>query len=177
VLVTGGRGGGVAELVGLVLDVLGHLAELLAVLAGVVGAEEELETTLEVDTEVGLGAASVAPVQCAERCGARGCRSSHVGPRSRSRSGWSLLFNDPDLSGFPGSSFSSGPNSQPRPMLPGRERLGRESEVVLLTTLLANREYRVCPPDLSVVGVYSNSLVTYPNFCSTYAPTQALGAP
>ena len=80
----------VGEPAGLVLDVLGDLAELVAVLAGVVGAEEQLAAALELYPEVGLGAASVAPVDRGERCCAGGCRSSHVGPRSHSGN----CFND-----------------------------------------------------------------------------------
>src|SRR6478609_2091930 len=53
------RGGGV-QLVGLVVDGRGDLAELLAVLAGVVRAEEQLAAGLELHPEVGLGAAAVA---------------------------------------------------------------------------------------------------------------------
>ena len=47
---SGGRGGrGVAELVGLVDHVGGDLPELVAVLAGVVGAEQQLAAGLELD--------------------------------------------------------------------------------------------------------------------------------
>ena len=63
----GSGGGRVAELVGLVDDVGGDLAELVAVLAGVVGAEQQLATRLELDPEVGLGSATVAAVRGAER--------------------------------------------------------------------------------------------------------------
>jgi hypothetical protein len=55
------------ELVGLVDDVGGDLLELLAVLAGVVGAEEQLTARLELDAEVGLGSATVAAVRSAQR--------------------------------------------------------------------------------------------------------------
>ena len=59
----------VVQLVGLVLDVRGDLAELLAVLAGVVGAEQQLAAGLELHPEVGLGTASVAPVTAVRRPG------------------------------------------------------------------------------------------------------------
>ncbi len=55
------------------------LAELVAVLAGVVGAEEQLSTTLELNPEVGLGAASVATVGSTECCGTGGNGSGHWG--------------------------------------------------------------------------------------------------
>src|SRR6478609_8231123 len=71
------RGGGV-QLVGLVVDGRGDLAELLAVLAGVVRAEEQLAAGLELHTEVGLGAAAVAAVTGRED-GLGGCGGSgHV---------------------------------------------------------------------------------------------------
>ena len=59
--------GRLGELVGLVHEVDGDLAELVAVLAGVVGAEEELATGLELDAKVGLGSATVAAVRGAQR--------------------------------------------------------------------------------------------------------------
>ena len=58
---------GVGELVGLVDHVGGDLAELVAVLAGVVGAEEQLAAGLELDPQVGLGSATVAAVRGAQR--------------------------------------------------------------------------------------------------------------
>ncbi len=58
------RGG---ELVGLVDHVGGDLLELVAVLAGVVGAEQELAAGLELHAQVGLGAATVATVRGAQR--------------------------------------------------------------------------------------------------------------
>jgi hypothetical protein len=78
VLLVGSGGRDVAELAGLVGDVRRDLAELVAVLAGVVGAEQQLPTRLELDTEVGLGSATVAAVRGAER-GTRGNGSGHIG--------------------------------------------------------------------------------------------------
>jgi hypothetical protein len=69
-----GRGGG--ELLRLVVDVDGDLAELVTVLARVVRAEEELAPTGQLDAEVGLRAATVAAVKGRER-GARGNCSGH----------------------------------------------------------------------------------------------------
>jgi hypothetical protein len=57
----------------------GDLTQLVAVLAGVVGAEEQLSTTLELNPEVGLGAASVATVGSTECCGTGGNGSGHWG--------------------------------------------------------------------------------------------------
>ena len=62
------------QLVGLVDDGDGDLLELVAVLASVVGAEEELATGLELHAEVGLGAATVAAVRCGQR--RAGCKCS-----------------------------------------------------------------------------------------------------
>ena len=70
---------GAGELVGLVDDVGGDLLELVAVLTGVVGAEQQLTTRLELDAEVGLGSATVAAVRCAQRRGAGGNCSGHIG--------------------------------------------------------------------------------------------------
>jgi hypothetical protein len=47
------------------------------VLAGVVSAEQELSTGLELDTQVGLSSATVAAVRGAQR-GARGTCSDHI---------------------------------------------------------------------------------------------------
>src|SRR6478609_7768724 len=70
--------GGRVELVGLVVDGRGDLAELLAVLAGVVRAEQQLAAGLELHPEVGLGAAAVAAVTGRED-GLGGCGGSgHV---------------------------------------------------------------------------------------------------
>src|SRR6478609_304404 len=70
------RGG--VQLVGLVVDGSSDLTELLAVLAGVVSAEEQLAAGLELHTEVGLGAAAVAAVTGRED-GLGGCGGSgHV---------------------------------------------------------------------------------------------------
>jgi hypothetical protein len=77
VLLVGNRGGSVTELVGLVDDVRGDLAELVAVLACVVGAEQQLATRLELDSEVGLGSATVAAVRGTER-GTRSKCSGHI---------------------------------------------------------------------------------------------------
>ena len=60
----------VDELAGLVVHVHGDLAELVAVLAGVVGAEQQLTAARELDAEVGLGAASVASVTAVRGLGA-----------------------------------------------------------------------------------------------------------
>jgi hypothetical protein len=58
-----GRGRGVDQLVGLVLDGYRDLAELVAVLPRVVRAEQEVAASGELDTEVGLGTATVAAVE------------------------------------------------------------------------------------------------------------------
>jgi hypothetical protein len=68
----------VLELVRLVDHGDGHLLELLTVLASVVGAEKQLTTGLELDTEVGLGTAAVATVLSSQR-GAGGNGSRHFG--------------------------------------------------------------------------------------------------
>ena len=62
-LFVGGDGRSVTQLVSLVVDVDGDGAELFAVLAGVVGTEQQLATGGELYAEVGLGAAAVATVQ------------------------------------------------------------------------------------------------------------------
>jgi hypothetical protein len=55
------------QLVGLVDEGSGDLTELLAVLAGVVGAEEELAPGLQLHAQVGLGAATVAAIRRGQR--------------------------------------------------------------------------------------------------------------
>ncbi len=55
------RGGG-GQLVGLVVDGHGDLTQLVTVLSRVVGAEEQVTTARELDTEVGLCSATVAAV-------------------------------------------------------------------------------------------------------------------
>jgi hypothetical protein len=57
----------VGQPAGLVVDVDGDLAELVAVFPGVVGAEQQLATTGERDTQVGLRTAPVATVYCGQR--------------------------------------------------------------------------------------------------------------
>ena len=96
----GGRDG---QLLGLVHDAGRDLAELVTVLAGVVGAEEQLTTALELHAKVGLGAASVAAVDRGERRGGGGCRSGHGRPHSR----LGYWFNDSTGGWFPGVSPSS----------------------------------------------------------------------
>jgi len=76
----GGRDG---QLLGLVHDAGRDLAELVTVLAGVVGAEEQLTAGLELDPEVGLSPATVTAVRSAQRRGARGNCSGHIGLISR----------------------------------------------------------------------------------------------
>jgi hypothetical protein len=66
-LSVGRRTGSLNELVGLVHVAGRDLTELVTVLAGVVGAEEKLAAGLELDTEVGLGTATVAAVRSAQR--------------------------------------------------------------------------------------------------------------
>jgi hypothetical protein len=44
------------------LDAGGHLVELLAMLARVVGAKQQLTAAAQLYTEIGLGAAAVAPI-------------------------------------------------------------------------------------------------------------------
>ena len=89
---SGAPAGSSRSLLGLVVDVDRDRAELLAVLAGVVGAEQELAAAGEVDAEVGLGAAAVAAVTGCQGAGCNG--SGHGGlpscrPRSTSAgSGW-----------------------------------------------------------------------------------------
>ena len=65
--------------VGLVVDVGRDLAQLVAVLAGVVCTEEELAATLQGHPKVCLRAAAIAAVDRGQRGCARGCRSGHVG--------------------------------------------------------------------------------------------------
>ena len=67
------------ELVGLVLDGRRDLAQGLAVLASVVGAEVQLPTGLELDAQVGLCSAAVAAVCSAQRRCTRGNGSGHIG--------------------------------------------------------------------------------------------------
>jgi len=78
VLLLRSDGGSLAELAGLVDDVRRDLAELVAVLTGVVGAEQQLTARLELDPEVGLSSATVAAVRGAQR-GTRGNGSGHIG--------------------------------------------------------------------------------------------------
>ena len=77
VLAVGSDGGRVGQLVGLVDDVGGDLAELVTVLAGVVGAEEQLTTRLELDPQVGLGSATVTAVRGAQRASSGQLQWSH----------------------------------------------------------------------------------------------------
>lgn len=63
---------------GLVDDRRRDLTQLVAVLSGVVGAEQELATGLELDAQVGLGATTVTTVGRAQGGGTRGNRSIHV---------------------------------------------------------------------------------------------------
>jgi hypothetical protein len=74
--VLGCDGRGVDKLAGLVVDGDRDLAELVTVLARVVGAEEEVSATSELDTEVGLGTTTVTTVQRRE-WRARGNSSGH----------------------------------------------------------------------------------------------------
>ena len=85
---SGAMRGRVGELVGLVDDVRGDLAELVAVLAGVVGAEEQLAAGLELHAEVGLGPAAVAAVRSAQRGGLGATCSGHFGLISRLLGVW-----------------------------------------------------------------------------------------
>src|SRR3712207_1843254 len=73
----GGRSRGVEKLAGLVVDVDSDRSQLLPVLTCVVGAEHELASTREVDSEVGLGTAAVAAVTGCQ--GARCNGSGHGG--------------------------------------------------------------------------------------------------
>ena len=57
----------------------GDLAELVAVLARVVGAEEQLAAGLQLDAQVGLGPAAVAAVRSTQRGSTRGNGSGHFG--------------------------------------------------------------------------------------------------
>jgi hypothetical protein len=72
-------GGRLAELVGLIDQLGGDLAELVSVLAGVVSTEVQLAAGLELDLQVGLRSATVAPVRSTQLCGARGNCSGHIG--------------------------------------------------------------------------------------------------
>ena len=76
-------GGG--ELVGLVDHVGRDLAELVAVLAGVVGAEEQLTAGLELHAKVGLGSATVTAIRGRQRRAGGNC-SGHIGLISSSAS-------------------------------------------------------------------------------------------
>jgi len=73
------RRGSVNQLVGLVDDIGRDLAELVAVLTSVVGAEQEFSAGLELHAKVGLGSATVAAVRSGERGGAGGNCSGHIG--------------------------------------------------------------------------------------------------
>ena len=66
------------QLVGLVLQVHGDLLERVSVLAGVVGAEQQLATGLQLYAEVGLGTATVAAVLSSQGAGGNG--GCHVRP-------------------------------------------------------------------------------------------------
>jgi hypothetical protein len=63
----------VHELLGLVVDVDRDLAELVAVLTGVVGAEEELAARGKLHAKIGLSAAPVATVAGGQCAGGNGC--------------------------------------------------------------------------------------------------------
>ncbi len=67
---------------GLVQHVDGDLFELVTVLTGVVGTEEELAADVELDTQVGLRTAAVAAVLSSQRS-TRGNSSCHFGLVSR----------------------------------------------------------------------------------------------
>ena len=73
---------GRAEALAVVMDGRGDLLELVGVLAGVVGAEEQLTATDELDAYIGLRAASVTAIERRELRGGCNC-SFHV---------WPLLF-------------------------------------------------------------------------------------
>jgi hypothetical protein len=93
----GRRTAGGTELVRLVDDVRGDLAQLVSVLTGVVGAEEEFSSGLELHTKVGLGSATVATVQSSQGCGTGGNGSSHNGLISVSRCLWpNVVAGDKD---------------------------------------------------------------------------------
>jgi hypothetical protein len=68
----------VEELAGLVVPVDGDCTELRAVLATVVGAEEELVPAGKLDTDIGLSATTVATVAGGQGAGGQG--SGHGGP-------------------------------------------------------------------------------------------------
>ena len=70
------------EFVGLVVDVAGDLTQLVAVLAGVVGAEKKLPTCLQLHAQVSLSAASVATINRGQRSRALGCGCAHGVPPS-----------------------------------------------------------------------------------------------
>ena len=78
-LSVGCDGRGLGKLVGLVDQVDRDLTELGVVLASVVRTEEELQAGGELNTEVGLGTATVATVGRAKGGGTRGNCSSHIG--------------------------------------------------------------------------------------------------
>lgn len=62
----------------LVVDVAGDLTQRVVVFAGVVGTEEQLSATLELNAEVGLGATTIAAIK-RRQCGCGGNDSSHIG--------------------------------------------------------------------------------------------------
>src|SRR5690349_4590669 len=88
----------VAEPVGLVVELGGDLTELGAVLASVVGAEQQLTTRGEHDAEVGLGTAPVTPVDR----GKRRARSNRCGHWSHFPSTVVHLVNSATPSVIPG---------------------------------------------------------------------------
>jgi phenylalanyl-tRNA synthetase alpha subunit len=65
-LVERGNGRDFSQLLGLVVDGDGYLAQLLFVLPSVVGAEEELRFSGQLDPDVGLGAATIATIGCGQ---------------------------------------------------------------------------------------------------------------
>jgi hypothetical protein len=67
----------------LVDHVGGDGLEGVTVLAGVVGAEQQLTAAQELDLQVGLRSAAVAAVSCAQGCSASGNGSGHFGLISR----------------------------------------------------------------------------------------------
>jgi hypothetical protein len=71
-------GGGGGQLVGLVDERDRDLLQRFTVLTGVVGAEKELATGLELHAKVGLGSAPVAAVRCGKRSAGCDC-SVHDG--------------------------------------------------------------------------------------------------
>ena len=88
---------GRAEPTGLVLDGRGDLLELVSVLAGMVGAEQQLTAARELDPNVGLSTASVTAVQGCELrtgCDCSGHVRAFLGVASGDDDEFGIVYNN-----------------------------------------------------------------------------------